>query len=144
MRGLDQPACPIVLNMALARQSKLTKELFDIHLRDIAVAISSTHELVEVIGLLRQVHFTFDTFQILLKLLNRVILCDLLDGSLKLNAFFLQLVPLDSLLDEGNVRSKVVVELCGDLAESADDLFDQVRVRVLHVEEPEQLMYDLG
>ena len=130
--------------MALARQSKLTKELFDIHLRDIAVAISSTHELVEVIGLLRQVHFTFDTFQILLKLLNRVILCDLLYGSLKLNAFFLQLVPLDSLLDEGNVRSKVVVELCGDLAESADDLFDQVRVRVLHVEEPEQLMYDLG
>ena len=48
--------------MALARQSKLTKELFDIHLRDIAVAISSTHELVEVIGLLRQVHFTFDAF----------------------------------------------------------------------------------
>ena len=92
--------------------------------------------MIEVIRGLSNVMLTLNTLKVDLELLNWVIFGHLLDCQLKLEALVLKLVTLDGLLNERNVGSKVVIELCRDLTEGANDLLHEIRVRILHIEEP--------
>lgn len=84
MGGFDQPACPVILNMALIRQLKLAEELINLALCNGAVSITTSHHLIEMIRLLGQSHLSFNSLKVLLKLLDWIIFSHLLDGCLKL------------------------------------------------------------
>ena len=89
MRCLYQPAGPVVRYVALVSR-ELCKELISVTLvLDAIIPFSAAQHVIEVRVLLRKVHFTFNTLQVDLELLDRVILCDYFDGTLKGNTLVL-------------------------------------------------------
>ena len=144
MGGLDEPSRPIVLDMALACLEFAEQFHCVALILDTVVAIMASHDLIEVIRRLCNVVLTLDSLKIDLELLNWVILSHLLDCQLKLEALVLKLVALNCLLNERDIRCKVVIKLCSNLTEGANDLLHEIRVRILHIKEPQKLMHYLS
>ena len=82
--------------------------------------------------------------QIVLELQNGVILRDCFDRALKVGKFVLQLVSSDRLVDQGCVWCEVRVQIHCYLIERSLYLINEIQLRVMDVEKPEQLMHDLG
>ena len=117
VRCLDQPASPVVGDVALISR-KLGEQLIRVALMLYSVvAVAPTHHIIKMSLLLRQVQLRLHALQVDLELLDRVVLCHHLDGTLKSYALILQLVPSNCLLDERNVRCEVAAQLHRDLTE---------------------------
>ena len=97
-----------------------------------------------MVRLCRYIKFALNSLQVLLELLNRVVFCHLLNSRFELDAFLLEFVALYCFLDKGYIRSKVIVELCSNLTESAYDFFNKIRIWVLHVKQAQELVDDLS